>query len=288
MGGSQDSTYEYFPKQYLLLGGLEPKYRTMHEKTVEAVDRHLLFRPMAEGDPDILFSAKAYTSDGTLDKVVYEYEITHLTCFLGGMFGLGGKIFDRPKDVEIGKKLADGCVWAYEIMPAGVMPEYSHVLPCKTRDGCQYDQEAWYTALDPLAERREADMAEYYTQLAEWKERVEELKREHALQKQADERARQGDSQRQAAAETVRTSVPTESEDSPGALKEKTKRFQDSFDLDSDGTGGPKQQPISNELVLPPAPVKPSTHQEYVDQRLRNERIPPGFVTLNDRRYILR
>ncbi|KAK4250044.1 glycoside hydrolase [Corynascus novoguineensis] len=288
MGGNQDSTYEYFPKQYLLLGGLEPKYRTMHEKTVEAVDRHLLFRPMAEGDPDILFSAKAYTSDGTLDKMVYEYEVTHLTCFLGGMFGLGGKIFDRPKDVEIGKKLADGCVWAYEIMPAGVMPEFSHVLPCKTRDGCHYDQEAWYTALDPLAERREADMAEYYTQLAEWKERVEELKREHALQKQADERARQDDSQRQAAAETVRTSVPTESEDSPGALKEKIKRFQDSFDLDSDGTSGPNQQPISNELVLPPAPVKPSTHQEYVGQRIKNEHIPPGFVTLNDKRYILR
>lgn len=44
MGGSQDSAYEYFPKQYLLLGGLEPKYRTLHEKTVAAVKEWLLYR----------------------------------------------------------------------------------------------------------------------------------------------------------------------------------------------------------------------------------------------------
>ena len=29
------------------------------------------------------------------------------------MLGIAGKIFNRPDDVKVGVKLADGCVWAY-------------------------------------------------------------------------------------------------------------------------------------------------------------------------------
>ena len=50
MGGSQDSAYEYFPKQYLLLGGLEPKYKTMHLKVAAAVKKYLLYRPMIKDE----------------------------------------------------------------------------------------------------------------------------------------------------------------------------------------------------------------------------------------------
>ncbi|KAL2176602.1 glycoside hydrolase family 47 protein [Thermothelomyces heterothallicus CBS 202.75] len=292
MGGSQDSTYEYFPKQYLMLGGLEPKYRTMHEKTVDAVKEYLLFRPMAEGDPDILFSAKAYSSDGTADKLTYEWEVTHLTCFLGGMFGLGGKIFDRQEDVEIAKKLADGCVWAYEVMPAGVMPEYARVLPCKSRDDCHYDQAAWYTALDSRAEQREAEMEEYYTKLAEWKEQVEKLKKEDALRKQAEERAREVESQSKPAAETAQYG---DSGDFPAEVTENDKTpapvpLKRDVAVSSDNQGiSNNQQPMrSDKLVFPPAPMKPVTHKQYVAQRIENERIPPGFVTLTDKRYLLR
>ncbi|KAK4154304.1 glycosyl hydrolase family 47-domain-containing protein [Chaetomidium leptoderma] len=301
MGGSQDSAYEYFPKQYLMLGGLEPKYRTMHEKTADAVKEHLLFRPMAEGDPDVLFSAKAFSTGGTAGKMSYEWEVTHLTCFLGGMFGLGGKIFDRPEDVEVGKKLTDGCVWAYESMPAGVMPEHSTVLPCKKPDDCQFDKAAWYASLDPNAEHRESQMADYYTRLAEWKEQVEELKKQDTERRQAEERKRQAEAVQKAAEDEERmrrlvdNTTPVyegtpgqKSEPSSPELKQKdtlpATGFQrrDQRDLDASN-----QKPMS-ELVLPPAPDKPLTHQEYVAQRLENENIPSGFVTLNDKRYILR
>jgi mannosyl-oligosaccharide alpha-1,2-mannosidase len=327
MGGSQDSTYEYFPKQYLLLGGLETKYRTMHEKTADAVKEHLLFRPMAKGDPDILFSAKAYSRDGTRDKMSYEWESTHLTCFLGGMFGLGGKIFDRPEDVDVGKKLADGCVWAYESMPAGVMPESATLLPCKDPNDCHFDQTAWYAALDPNAEHRETAMEEYYIKLAEWKDKVEALKKEDTLRKQAEERTRQADDQKKIAAEAARTKVPEPSESVPSDLKEKdtiiipasrsgaqkrdivdegrreapthattsasnteeekAKKLQNSLDLNANSANVPGQKPMG-ELVLPPAPTKPATHQEYVDKRIQDERLPPGYLSLHDKRYILR
>lgn len=184
MGGSQDSAYEYYPKQYLLLGGLEPKYRTMHEKTVAAVKKYLLFRPMIEDESrDLLFSAKAMSSDGTDRDLTYDYEVTHLTCFLGGMFGLGGKIFGSEEDVEIGKKLADGCAWAYEIMPTGIMPEYSGVMPCKSVSNCKFNETAWFERLDPNQSWRTEQMADWVERHAAWEEEVKEIKE---LQKEAE------------------------------------------------------------------------------------------------------
>ncbi|KAL2163509.1 hypothetical protein VTH06DRAFT_5567 [Thermothelomyces fergusii] len=287
MGGSQDSAYEYFPKQYLMLGGLEPKYRTMHEKTVDAVNEYLLFRPMAEGDPDVLFSAKAYASDRVGDKLRYDWEVTHLTCFLGGMFGLGGRIFDRPEDVEIAKKLADGCVWAYEVMPTGIMPEYAQVVPCKDRNDCHYDEAAWYAALDPRAEQREEDMEEYYTRLAKWKEEVEEIKRQDALRKQqAEERAApEAGSQGKAANYETSSTGPLE-RDVTASLD----KYPDRFDLrpDNQGTSNNQQPMGGDKLVFPPEPVKPVTHKEYVAGRIESERLPSGFVSISDKRYLLR
>ena len=176
MGGSQDSAYEYFSKQYALLGGLEPKYRDMHVRTVDGVKKYLLFRPMAVGDPDILFSAKATSSDGTDQALSYEWEVTHLTCFLGGMFGLGGRMFDRPEDVEIGKKLADGCAWAYEVMPTGIMPEYASVMPCAKADDCHWNETKWHEQLDSQASYRRNQMREYEDKKAEWDKEVAEIK----------------------------------------------------------------------------------------------------------------
>lgn len=310
MGGSQDSTYEYFPKQYLMLGGLEPKYRTMHEKTADAVKEYLLFRPMAEGDPDILFSAKAFSTDGTTENMSYEWETTHLTCFLGGTFGLGGKVFDRPEDVEIAKKLTDGCVWAYDVMPTGVMPESAAVLPCKKPDDCRYDEAAWYAALDPSADQRERQLEQYYDSLAEWKERVKEVERHNALQKQAEEQKRDSE----AGGKTVQEDTPRrQSEDlSPELAQQDTssepgfqkrdagettvntaaEEFHNKLNSSNseswiDTYTAPEQKPIG-ELTIPPAPVKPLSHHEYVTQRIKSEHIPSGFVGIRDRRYLLR
>lgn len=66
MGSSQDSAYEYLPKQYLLLGGLEPKYRTMHEKVTKGIQKYLLFRPMIKDDSrEILSSAQVHSRAAT-------------------------------------------------------------------------------------------------------------------------------------------------------------------------------------------------------------------------------
>lgn len=192
MGGSQDSAYEYFPKQYLLLGGLEDAYRSMHEKTVAAVKKYLLFRPMVKDDADILFSAKAKvsTNDADLDlskRITYEYEVTHLTCFLGGMFAMGGKIFESDEDVEIGRRLTDGCVWAYSSMPAGIMAEYAQITPCPDADACRWNETAWHLGIDPDPEWREKQMQSYHERLASWEIEKPKILRAEAERQQAEE-----------------------------------------------------------------------------------------------------
>ncbi|KAI1770096.1 glycoside hydrolase family 47 protein [Hypoxylon cercidicola] len=161
MGGSQDSTYEYFPKQWLLLGGLEPKYKTMHTKVAAAVKKWLLYRPMVPDDRDILFSAKINTQGNPEIDAATEWEVTHLTCFIGGMFGMGGKIFEVPEDVEIGKRLTDGCVWAYENTPSGIMPEGATVVPCAEVNNCHWNETLYWQWLDPLYESRNEQIAEF-------------------------------------------------------------------------------------------------------------------------------
>jgi mannosyl-oligosaccharide alpha-1,2-mannosidase len=307
MGGSQDSTYEYFPKQYALLGGLEAKYRTMHEKVADAVKKYLLYRPMAEGNPDILFSAKAHSSDGTDQRLSYEWEVTHLTCFLGGMFGLGGKIFNRPEDVEVGKKLADGCVWAYEIMPTGIMPESASLTPCKIPDDCPWNKTAWYERLDPSAEYRAKAMENYHVSKAEWEREVQDLKKKDVLRKQTEERKRREAAAGKVAEEEERQKRPVNntlpgeeestapqpdqpSQDSSRGLKRRDALPQSEIQTrdSEDGYGDTWDQEQMDELVLPYEPVKPQTHEEYVADYIERHQIPPGFTAVNDKRYILR
>ncbi|KAK7431514.1 hypothetical protein QQZ08_002005 [Neonectria magnoliae] len=167
MGGAQDSAYEYFPKQYLLLGGLEPKYQKLHEDTVDAINERLLYRPMIDEDWDILLPAKLTVEGRDRKKTVFSYELTHLTCFIGGMYGLGGKIFNRPEDIETAKKLTDACVWAYQSTATGIMPEFAHLAPCPSLEKCEFNETAWWEFLDPSIEWRKGEMAKWEKNQAE-------------------------------------------------------------------------------------------------------------------------
>ncbi|PHH59368.1 hypothetical protein CDD81_3349 [Ophiocordyceps australis] len=161
LGGAQDSAYEYFAKQYLLLGGREPKYQKLYQDAVEATNEWLLFRPMLTGDWDVMFPAKVSTMGDPAKDLDPEYEVTHLTCFIGGMYGLGGKIFGRDQDVELAKKLTDGCVWAYQTTPSGIMPEYSRVVPCPTLEKCEFNQTQWWEGIDPSKDWRDEKVRQW-------------------------------------------------------------------------------------------------------------------------------
>ncbi|KAL2019748.1 hypothetical protein VTK56DRAFT_9192 [Thermocarpiscus australiensis] len=147
LGALADSLYEYLPKMAALLGGRGPAktYAKMYRTAIRVVKEHLLFRPMLPAEEkqptDILFLGDAYAHPDRVDHVP---ESQHLSCFAGGMFGLGGRLFGIPDHVAIGERLARGCAWAYDAFPTGVMPEIFNLIPCDSLDGpCRWDEERW-------------------------------------------------------------------------------------------------------------------------------------------------
>jgi mannosyl-oligosaccharide alpha-1,2-mannosidase len=161
MGGMADSTYEYLPKEYLLLGGVNEQYQNMYKKAAAAARKTLLFQPMVKGGHDIRFMASTTPitpgKTAQLTPTDFEYEGHHLTCFVGGMYALGAKTFGIEGDLELAAKLTDGCVWAYELTQTGIMPERFRLLPCEKGSACEWDQTrfdagvARYSRVDPNA-----------------------------------------------------------------------------------------------------------------------------------------
>ena len=143
-----DSTYEYLPKEYILLGGLEDKYRILYEQAIDVASEKLLYRPMTPNNDDILFSGewRAFSEmDGTPNGTLH-HEAQHLACFVGGMYGLGAKLFNRPNDLELAIKLTEGCVWAYNSTATGIMPEGSELFPCEDKNNCEWDEAKYWDA----------------------------------------------------------------------------------------------------------------------------------------------
>lgn len=147
-GGMSDSLYEYLPKQYLMLGGVLEQPRVMYEKVMEVAKKHLFFRPLNPKNEDILISGELRVSgDGRIDLTS---KGQHLGCFVGGMVGIGSKIFNRSDELEIAKKLTNGCVWAYESQVTGIAPEIFTLIECKPND-CEWSEQKWHKAVQDVS-----------------------------------------------------------------------------------------------------------------------------------------
>lgn len=142
VGAQADSTYEYFPKMAALLGGQEASYEKLYKAAAIKIDKHMLFRPMLPGpETDILLCGNAHANG--VDDVSLDSEMQHLTCFVGGMFALAGRLFSTPSHVQVGAKLTLGCVHAYSSTRSGIMPEIFTSLPCASREDCAWNETQW-------------------------------------------------------------------------------------------------------------------------------------------------
>ncbi|KAJ5669387.1 hypothetical protein N7462_010457 [Penicillium macrosclerotiorum] len=161
MGGCADSTYEYLPKEHILLGGQTDQYQNMYNAAIESFKKNLLFRAMTpEEDKLILFPLQGRVNTGG-DLRHAEYRPEHLACFLGGTVGIAAKIFNRTEDLEIARGLTDGCIWSYDVMPTGIMPEALEVVPCKDMEHCPWDEGKWYEGVlrQPIHSQEHLDRA---------------------------------------------------------------------------------------------------------------------------------
>lgn len=148
LGGMSDSTYEYLPKQHMLLGGIKPEYEVMYQRAMDAAIDRLFFRPMTPTDEDILISGdiRGFYQDGQT-QLILQPRGQHLGCFTGGMLAVGGRLFSNDTHFNIGKKLTDGCIWAYKTMDRGIMAEIATFVPCDSKDHCPWDEAKWHSAI---------------------------------------------------------------------------------------------------------------------------------------------
>ncbi|WPH04272.1 putative endoplasmic reticulum mannosidase mnl2 [Acrodontium crateriforme] len=313
LGGQSDSTYEYLPKQYLLLGGLVDQYRTMYLASADAEIEKLLYRPMTPENLDILIAGELqttvnFTTDEINEKFIAKGE--HLTCFTGGMFAMGGKLFNRPGDVEIGRKLTEGCIWAYNSTATGIMPEGFNVMKCENKNDCKWNETAYWDILDP-----------------DWEARIERSKPRpkkvfptsipppdspFAAEDSSVDAPPASSSAVDQTSSTLLPQVATESTDE-AVPNDITKRDLDStFDVSSlpplpqvlptpslelmntrpdlpPTVPAPNPQTHHSAHAQHPAPPRPAlNHADYVAQKISNDGLPPGMTRISSRKYILR
>jgi mannosyl-oligosaccharide alpha-1,2-mannosidase len=317
LAGMSDSTYEYLPKEWLLLGGLEEKYQAMYEYAMDTATKALIYRPMLKGNPNVLFAGSVTVgANPDIENLKIDYENAHLTCFAGGMYAMGAKIFDRPKDLEIGARLAEGCAVSYALTNSGIMPESFHVVGCNrtelaANDGeCPYNETQWHEDLDPFAEGR---WTSYQEQMDMYSSQVEQamaqatesaISRKVKMMNQPTQPAMADPEETDAPARAKVTDIPVLSTDK--TLKRRTlDESSETTNADSDYNditpSRTKQQQvtltedeaesmINRTEVLEKLwkPSKPLTHEEKVEQRIKEERLPPGVTRIDSSKYILR
>lgn len=147
LGGMADSWYEYLPKQHMLIGGRddEDQIKTMYDLAMTTAINNIFFQPMIPDNKDILMSG-AVTVDSN-NRIRLNPQGQHLGCYTGAMVAIGAKIFEKPEQMNTARKLVDGCVWAYDSMPSGIMPEQFSMVPCEMNSNCQWDEKKWEAAV---------------------------------------------------------------------------------------------------------------------------------------------
>lgn len=115
----------------------------MYQRALRPIKANIIFKPMTKDDVHILLpgNIRSYGPDA----MHLEPQVQHLACFAGGMIALAARIFDQPEDIDVARNLVDGCIWAYESMPTGIMPEIFHVVPCRgnSTTTCPWNQTKW-------------------------------------------------------------------------------------------------------------------------------------------------
>ena len=179
LGGMADSLYEYLPKQHMLLGGLGKMYKEMYVYAITSAMNNIFFQPMLPDNADVLVSGSASVSSSR--GVQTKAEGQHLGCYAGGMVGIGGKIFNQPEHLNMARKLVDGCIWAYEHSPLGIMPEVFTMVPCEMNSDCEWSEKKWKQAVLKSAEQSNDDNDQPFKDDISDAERYTQIMKTHRL-----------------------------------------------------------------------------------------------------------
>jgi len=144
LGASSGLMYQSILNMHTLLSGGDPIYQDMYIQAAETIIRTLFFRPMThKQNLDILFTGTFHVGN----EPPLESVLQHQACFVGGMFALGGRVFDNAHHVDLGATLTNSCIWAYNMFPTGIMPEVSQMVRCPNLDRCKWEEQKWFDAV---------------------------------------------------------------------------------------------------------------------------------------------
>lgn len=112
-GGSTDSFYEYLIKMYVY----DPiRYKSYKDRWVLAANSTMEYLASHPGsNPDLTFLS-TYNGMKTIQRS------SHLACFAGGNFLLGGSVLNRQDYIDLGLNLTAGCYHTYNSMRSKIGP----------------------------------------------------------------------------------------------------------------------------------------------------------------------
>ena len=247
---------------------------------------------MVPGNPNILFPGSLTTDGKPETKAVHVYHTEHLGCFIGGMVGIAAKIFDIDGDLDIAKRLTDGCVWAYSSMPLEVMPEGAVLMPCESMESCTWNETAYNYYLDPTGDERDRHVAEYIAkkaaETAEKAEKDEKDKDAAAVAAEALTDAAKAKAKDDAAEVLTDAAKAKSKDDAAAASQGDSGKPKDKTPDISNTTPSPVQKRAPPPRAAANDPQKPLSHKEYVEDKIRNNKLPSGYVSIRGKNYILR
>lgn len=88
----------------------------MYEAAIDKAEEKLFM------DLDV-YPGRNLMTIGAINHGMKQLVLEHLTCFAGGMLGLGSRLLDRAKDMVYGQRLTQTCYWAGAATVSGLQPE---------------------------------------------------------------------------------------------------------------------------------------------------------------------
>ncbi|KAH9810194.1 family 47 glycoside hydrolase [Melampsora americana] len=145
-GPAADSFYEYLNKYSLLTGNVDTSYLTHWALAVDSSIKNLIRTSAATSRPlSTSYNIPFFSSSSTINTKErtflasrephgsLSYGMTHLDCFVGGNFMLGGKMLKNQTIVDYGLKLIETCADSYLSTRSGVGPEIFDFIDKETR-----------------------------------------------------------------------------------------------------------------------------------------------------------
>ncbi|MCO5565325.1 hypothetical protein L7F22_018998 [Adiantum nelumboides] len=123
--GGSDSFFEYLVKYGQLIGSTETYIPTWIESVKSSI-QHLITKPGNTSANVTILSDYSQSNGGLIPQ------FTHLGCFVGGNWILGGKLLESEEIFQYGLDLANGCINTYTSSVTGIGPE---VFVFKTDNG---------------------------------------------------------------------------------------------------------------------------------------------------------